>query len=369
MSAADSSRCTPPVSSTSLPKVPGKGDPGRRGPVPRAHRRCAVGAPGHSPSRWTGVRCPWRPPEGFPDPRVPTEHGNRLWNTHDLGHGVTDDAVTASGVAGCRPCRMTPVPVSPPSPRTSSMSTPCSRPTTTGTPIRPIPRNGWCSARRGTAARRCSRRSTTTTSRRPARRSSSTGPRRARRGRCSSAVTRTRCPSPRGSPRARSSWPTTCTCSSTRPTATPPPPPSPRRSSAPTATAPTAWPTAWSITPIHNPPRDGGFKYNPPHGGPADTDATSWIANRANELLVAKLDGVRRHSLDRNASGPLRLHGRVRQRPAERRRPRRHPLGGRPDRSRPAGRRERRLLGRDRRAPQDRPHRRQPRSSTPSSPS
>ena len=39
------------------------------------------------------------------------------------------------------------------------------------------------------------------------------------------------------------------------------------------------------ITPSHNPPRDGGFKYNPPHGGPADTDATSWIAARANELL------------------------------------------------------------------------------------
>ncbi len=42
------------------------------------------------------------------------------------------------------------------------------------------------------------------------------------------------------------------------------------------------------ITPSHNPPRDGGFKYNPPHGGPADTDATSWIANRANELLIAE---------------------------------------------------------------------------------
>ena len=39
------------------------------------------------------------------------------------------------------------------------------------------------------------------------------------------------------------------------------------------------------ITPSHNPPRDGGFKYNPPHGGPADTDATGWIAARANELL------------------------------------------------------------------------------------
>ncbi|WP_289019861.1 phosphoglucomutase (alpha-D-glucose-1,6-bisphosphate-dependent) [uncultured Ornithinimicrobium sp.] len=48
------------------------------------------------------------------------------------------------------------------------------------------------------------------------------------------------------------------------------------------------------VTPSHNPPRDGGFKYNPPHGGPADTDATGWIADRANALLRAGLDGVRR---------------------------------------------------------------------------
>jgi phosphoglucomutase len=47
-------------------------------------------------------------------------------------------------------------------------------------------------------------------------------------------------------------------------------------------------------TPSHNPPNDGGFKYNPPHGGPADTDATAWIAGRANELLAARLAGVRR---------------------------------------------------------------------------
>ncbi|MDO5082595.1 MAG: phosphoglucomutase (alpha-D-glucose-1,6-bisphosphate-dependent) [Arachnia propionica] len=41
------------------------------------------------------------------------------------------------------------------------------------------------------------------------------------------------------------------------------------------------------VTPSHNPPRDGGFKYNPPTGGPADTDATSWIAARANELMAS----------------------------------------------------------------------------------
>ncbi|MBN9630988.1 MAG: alpha-D-glucose phosphate-specific phosphoglucomutase [Actinobacteria bacterium] len=44
------------------------------------------------------------------------------------------------------------------------------------------------------------------------------------------------------------------------------------------------------VTPSHNPPADGGFKYNPPHGGPADTDATSWIAKRANEIIA---DGMR----------------------------------------------------------------------------
>ncbi len=48
------------------------------------------------------------------------------------------------------------------------------------------------------------------------------------------------------------------------------------------------------VTPSHNPPRDGGFKYNPPSGGPADTDATGWIADRANELLEASLVGVKR---------------------------------------------------------------------------
>jgi len=48
------------------------------------------------------------------------------------------------------------------------------------------------------------------------------------------------------------------------------------------------------VTPSHNPPDDGGFKYNPPNGGPADTDATKWIENRANELIADGLKGVRR---------------------------------------------------------------------------
>ncbi|UPK74728.1 phosphoglucomutase (alpha-D-glucose-1,6-bisphosphate-dependent) [Nocardioidaceae bacterium SCSIO 66511] len=53
------------------------------------------------------------------------------------------------------------------------------------------------------------------------------------------------------------------------------------------------------VTPSHNPPRDGGFKYNPPNGGPADTDATSWIEDRANDLLRGDLDGVRRVAYER----------------------------------------------------------------------
>jgi phosphoglucomutase len=58
------------------------------------------------------------------------------------------------------------------------------------------------------------------------------------------------------------------------------------------------------ITPSHNPPEDGGFKYNPPHGGPADTDATGWIEKRANALLEAGLRGVRRIPFERAARAP-----------------------------------------------------------------
>src|SRR5258707_4582502 len=52
------------------------------------------------------------------------------------------------------------------------------------------------------------------------------------------------------------------------------------------------------ITPSHNPPTDGGLKYNPPNGGPADTDVTDWIQNRANELLCADNGGVQRIGFD-----------------------------------------------------------------------
>jgi len=52
------------------------------------------------------------------------------------------------------------------------------------------------------------------------------------------------------------------------------------------------------ITPSHNPPEDGGFKYNPPHGGPADTDITRWIEDRANQLLAEDLKSVKRVAID-----------------------------------------------------------------------
>src|SRR5437016_3090440 len=58
------------------------------------------------------------------------------------------------------------------------------------------------------------------------------------------------------------------------------------------------------ITPSHNPPSDGGFKYNPPSGGPADTSATGWVENRANELLRQGASSIRRvpYSSARDAS-------------------------------------------------------------------
>jgi phosphoglucomutase len=59
------------------------------------------------------------------------------------------------------------------------------------------------------------------------------------------------------------------------------------------------------VTPSHNPPDDGGFKYNPPNGGPADTDATKWIQDRANELIAAGLTDVKRVPASRARRSPL----------------------------------------------------------------
>ena len=57
------------------------------------------------------------------------------------------------------------------------------------------------------------------------------------------------------------------------------------------------------VTPSHNPPEDGGFKYNPPNGGPADTDVTRWIQDEANRILEASgsegVDGIARLPFER----------------------------------------------------------------------
>ena len=53
------------------------------------------------------------------------------------------------------------------------------------------------------------------------------------------------------------------------------------------------------VTPSHNPPQDGGFKYNPPHGGPADVDATGWIQNRANQLLNTGAATIKRMTYEK----------------------------------------------------------------------
>ncbi|HEV8438783.1 MAG TPA: phosphoglucomutase (alpha-D-glucose-1,6-bisphosphate-dependent) [Methylomirabilota bacterium] len=58
------------------------------------------------------------------------------------------------------------------------------------------------------------------------------------------------------------------------------------------------------VTPSHNPPEDGGFKYNPPHGGPADTHVTGWIQDRANALLAENLAGAKRISFQRARHAP-----------------------------------------------------------------
>ena len=70
------------------------------------------------------------------------------------------------------------------------------------------------------------------------------------------------------------------------------------------------------VTPSHNPPGDGGFKYNPPTGGPADTDVTRWIQDKANALLAADLEGDQADAFRAGPAGgdhpATRLPGRLR---------------------------------------------------------
>ncbi len=105
------------------------------------------------------------------------------------------------------------------------------------------------------------------------------------------------------------------------------------------------------VTPSHNPPEDGGFKYNPPNGGPADTDVTKWIQDRANELMRKNNAGVKRLSVCRGHEGGH--HASARSYPSLCERPsKRHRHGGDPkrrhqDRRGSARRLFRTLLGAD----------------------
>ena len=82
------------------------------------------------------------------------------------------------------------------------------------------------------------------------------------------------------------------------------------------------WADGIVITPSHNPPDEGGFKYNPPNGGPADTVVTQWIEDRANDLISKKLAGVKRIPYTRALAAPdhppPRLHLGLRRRPGQR---------------------------------------------------
>ena len=121
------------------------------------------------------------------------------------------------------------------------------------------------------------------------------------------------------------------------------------------------------ITPSHNPPEDGGFKYNPTNGGPADTDVTQWVQDRANELLRGGNAGVKRVPFASGHQGgdhaPGRLRPALRQRPAQRHRHGRHPRRRPQARRRPARRRRGALLGADQRRLRPGHHGRQSRRS------
>ena len=121
------------------------------------------------------------------------------------------------------------------------------------------------------------------------------------------------------------------------------------------------------ITPSHNPPEDGGFKYNPPNGGPADTDVTRWMQDRANELLGPKKAEIKRVPLATAHEGGddarRRSRRSLRRRPDRSHRHRRHPRRQGQDRRRPARRRVAALLAGDRRTLRPRHHHRERRRS------
>jgi hypothetical protein len=118
------------------------------------------------------------------------------------------------------------------------------------------------------------------------------------------------------------------------------------------------------ITPSHNPPEDGGLKYNPTNGGPADTDVTRWVEDRANELLRGNNAGVKRvpfaAAIKAGSAHQERLRHPLRPRPAERRRHGRHSCRRSQAGRRPAWRRCQTVLGADQHHIPTGHHRRQP---------
>ena len=111
---------------------------------------------------------------------------------------------------------------------------------------------------------------------------------------------------------------------------------------------------ASSSRPSHNPPADGGFKYNPPNGGPADTNVTGAIEKSANAILADDLRGREAHSVRARAQclehSSSRLHRRLRERSRKRGESGSDSRRGRSHRRRSARRRGRALLGTDHRA-------------------
>ena len=184
--------------------------------------------------------------------------------------------------------------------------------TTSASPTWPTRASWSASAPAGTAARRCAARSprrTSSPSRRP---SATTARRRASTGRSTWARTRTRCPG-RPSARRSRSWPPTAS----RPSSSATTASRRRRSSRAPSCVHNRGRTdhladGIVITPSHNPPEDGGFKYNPPNGGPADTDVTRWIEERANELLRERQRRREARAVRRGAQGGDDAPGRLR---------------------------------------------------------
>ena len=149
-------------------------------------------------------------------------------------------------------------------------------------------RPAWsASAPAAIAARRCAARSPRRTSWRSRRRSATTGARRASTVRSTWARTRTRCPGRRSARRSRCWRPTACETVIQRDDGVTPTPVISHAILVYNRGRSDGLADGIVVTPSHNPPEDGGFKYNPPNGGPADTDVTRWIEDARQRAACA----------------------------------------------------------------------------------